>query len=53
MSDTPDITVEDIESELRVRIEAQAAAIQIALAYIRSGKPEIAALVLAATEETP
>ena len=46
--DTPTVIMdaEDIERELRRRIEAQAAMIKAALAYIRAGRPEIAKLVL-------
>jgi len=45
-----DITIEDIEQKLRSRIERQKALISVALGYIKSGKPEIAALLLANSE---
>ena len=43
---TPIMEPEDIERELLRRIEAQAAMIKAALAYIQAGRPEIATLVL-------
>ena len=42
----------EIDTELRARVETQANLIQVALGYLRAGKPDIAALILATDEET-
>lgn len=42
-----------VETQLRKRIEQQRTAISIALAYIRSGRPEIAELILANETQPP
>jgi hypothetical protein len=48
-----DVTIEDIEAELRARIEQQRAMIQVALGYIQSGRPDLAALLLGEKEAVP